>query len=276
MFVRRASQLQTAFRSKGAAGHAEQVKALSTGGPTAAFRGAVGVSPRGAYDTPALPPGENGRAPQWLHRPGKETARNGNAGGLYNVDVPRGSFAVQPLNTGELLDVLREPQLLSVAGPVSLGDTCVRNLRGGKGLFDSLETESLDVGLGGLRVSGPTELSGGLTTEGEVFLGGDVTVEGGVSVGGDVYTQGSVYNAGTVYHSGPTILQGPVVLPGPDGEPVELELVPVTVVTDVFWDGNKLQKTFRIVYVPRAEDGGDEEIIDSTTCEEEAEEEEEE
>jgi hypothetical protein len=269
MFVRRASQLQSAFRSKGAAGHAERVKALSTGGPTATFRGPASVSPRGAYETPALPPGANGRAPQWLHRPAKETARNGNAGGLYNVDVPRGAFAVPPLTNGELLDVLREPQLLSVSGPVSLGDTCVRNLRGGKGLFDSLETESLDVGLGGLRVSGPTELSGGLTTEGEVILGGDVTVEGDLGVGGDVYTQGNVYNEGTVYHSGPTIFQGPVVLPGPDGQPVDMELVPIPVVTNVYWDGSKLQKSLRIVYVPRAEDGGDEEIIDSTTCEEE-------
>jgi hypothetical protein len=271
MFVRRASQLQSAFRSKGAAGHAERVKALSTGGPTATFRGPASVSPRGAYETPALPPGGNGRAPQWLHRPAKETARNGNAGGLYNVDVPRGAFAVSPLTNGELLDVLREPQLLSVAGPVSLGDTCVRNLRGARGLFDSLDVKSLDVGAGGLRVSGPAELSGGLATGGEVILGGDVNVEGDLDVGGDVYTQGNVYNEGTVYHSGPTIFQGPVVLPGPDGQPVDMELVPITVVTNVFWDGSALLKSLRIVYVPRAEDGGDEEIIDSTTCEEEEE-----
>jgi hypothetical protein len=268
MFVRRATQFFTATSGNGPVAAAELARALSGGGPTAVFRGPASIEPAPARGEPsALAEGRNGRASKWLHRVPKTPARSGHAGGLYNVDVPRGSLRSPPLTAGGLLDVLREQQALTVEGPATLGDTCVRNLRGLRSSFDSVATDFLDVGPGGLRVAGPTQLGKGLSVQGETTLQGGFLVEGSTTLEGDVITAGSVSHTGPTFYSGPTIFQGPVVLPGPDGEPVELELVPIPVVTNVYWDGSKLQKSLRIVYVSRAEDGGDEEIIDSTTCE---------
>jgi hypothetical protein len=241
MFTRRSSQLYASLSSQGPASLAEQVKALSGVGPTAAFGGAVSVQPPTEEKLPDNAPGRNARGPRWLHRPANSPARDNHAGGLYNVDVPRGALAVRPADNGQLLDTLREPQLLSVEGPATLGDTCVRNLRGGGAILDSLRTDSLIVGPGGITVEGNVSIVGGLTASGPALHSGGVVVEGDFSAPGDTSTQ----------------------VPN---QAADAELVTIEVVTDVTWDGTSLIKTFQTVYVARVAAGDTATVVGSTTC----------
>lgn len=270
MFVGRARQFYSQLRRPSTVAASEVARALTGGGPTFVCRGAISVEPRAKQQDalPERPAGRNGRATKWTHRPPTAPGRSGHIGGLYNVDVPRGGFRVAPLTVGDLLDTLREPQMLTVHGPVSLGDTCVRNLRADVASMLEVDAYAARVGRGGLRNTGRTKLDGPLETSGGVTHAGDVYVDGSMTVNGPVTSSSDQIHTNTTIHSGPTIFEGPVVVTTASGDELELEVVDITVVTDVYWDSSAgvLRKATERVFILRSTGGDDAQIIDSESC----------
>jgi hypothetical protein len=168
---------------------------------------------------------------------------------------------------GDLLDALREDQLLTVAGPATLGDTCVRNLRADRASLLAATIESLDVGAGGMRVAGPATLGSTLDVAGDARLGGKLDVEDDASFQGGVILNGVVINNGDTINNGPIIFNGDVIFAGEGQEPVPLALVPVRIVTNVSWSDNELRQTSRIVYVVRVTTAESTEVVVAgTSC----------
>lgn len=268
MYTEQRGQIEAALRLSTNPGLSakELASALASGGrATSLTRGQVVIEPPLERQVvSSAPQGRAERGPRWQYTP-PVTDRNF-AGSLYNVDMPRGHARTPITSAGSLLDSLRERQLLTVDGPVTLGDTVVQNLRAKRARLDGIDVTQITVN-GLLEVGREAEIKGGLAVAGGATLGGALEVSGEARHGGDTYNEGNTFNSGTTVHNGPTILNGPVTITNGDGDTVSFTLTPVEVVTEVTWDGTALKTTSQVIYVPRTD--GEEivrTVVEGTDC----------
>lgn len=265
MFTLQRGQIEDAVRQRADLSARELAFALAGSRSLSLKRGGVAIEPSGRdRNQPAEQPGGVGRAPRWQYRPPAPPA--GSVGPLYNIDTPRRALRASPRSVVELLDALREDQLLTVDGPATLGDTCVRNLRADRASMLAATIDSLDVGLDGLRVAGPATFGDTLDVAGAARLGGTLSVANAASFEGGVVHNGSVTNNGDTIQNGPVTFNGDVTFTGDGLEPVPLALVPVRVVTDISWSNDELRQTSQIVYVARVTSAQSIDVVVSGTA----------